>query len=406
MRRENGRRSTAAADTDDGGAHRIFEGHPDRGTRDYRCGTRFSCVTDDLNYRVSDGLLLAPFADSAVAVDLIGERAHVLGPVATWLLSQPSPVDIADLAAEASTEQQEEVIESILDALDTLRTPGLINRNASYEFPEPPGDSTAPEPGAYTGRTHLVINRRIAFRSDDESIVTRIDSFLGGGTDETASRFFDVVIRDGLSLFAADQWRFENLDQLLFQLPTVLNDDAARTHGLAVIHTGAVRTPDGRVVLLTGPPNAGKSTLTAALVAAGCDYLGDESIGIDMTGAVHGYPKPLTLRSDTREILGIGESDSPHVDVGELRADALRVGGAARVDEILLVRYDPNHTGPLRSAPLDRIPAIEAVIANVLNLARGGEAGLEALCQLVESVPVVPFAHAGVETAVPAILES
>lgn len=362
-------------------------------------------MSDDPTYRVSDGLLLAPFAESAVVVDLIGEKTHVLGRAAAWLLSQESPVVIADLAADAPEEQRAELVESILDALDTLRTPGLVDRETPYVFPAPPGDSAAPTAGTVTGRTHAVIERRIAFRCDDETIVERIDAFLGGGIDEPATRFFDVVPHDdGVTLFAADEWEFTDLDQLFRQLPTVVNDDGARSHGVAVIHAGTVRTPDGRVIVLTGPPSAGKSTLTAALVAAGCDYLGDESIGVDLDGKVHGYPKPLTLRPDTRRILGIDDDDFPHLAVTDLRADTEQVNSAARVDEILLVRYDPDHSGMLSSRPLEPVPALEAVLGNVLNLARGGEAGLEAVCRLVESVPVVPFEHAGVEVAVPVIL--
>jgi len=33
--------------------------------------------------------------------------------------------------------------------------------------------------------------------------------------------------------------------------------------------------------VLPGAPDAGKSTLTAALVQAGCDYLDDELVGTD-----------------------------------------------------------------------------------------------------------------------------
>lgn len=364
-------------------------------------------VSDETTYRVSDGVLVSPFGETAVAVDLVTEKAHVLGAASAWLLSQKSPVDIASLIADAPEDDREELTESILDALDTLRTPGLVDRETSYEPPVPPDDAGGPEPGGHVGRTHAVIDRRIAFRSDDEGLVQRIDAFLGDAVDEPATRFFDAVPRgDGsITLFAADEWRFSSEERLLFQLPTVLNDDGARTHGVVVIHSGTVRTPDGRVLVLTGPPSAGKSTLTAALLAAGCDYLGDESIGVTADGTVLGYPKPLTLSADSCEVLGIPELGGPHVPPETIRANVERVVTADGIDEILLVRFDPAAAGASDRHALEPVAALEAVLANVLNLARSGEAGLETICRLVESVPVRPFVHAGVETAVPQLLD-
>jgi hypothetical protein len=37
-----------------------------------------------------------------------------------------------------------------------------------------------------------------------------------------------------------------------------------------------VRTPDGAVVVATGPIDAGKSMRMAALIRSGCDRIGDE----------------------------------------------------------------------------------------------------------------------------------
>lgn len=365
-------------------------------------------MSDASTYRVSEGILVSPFTDTAVAVDLVAEQAHVLGRAGAWLLTQDSPVDISSLVDTAPSEERGELTEMILDALDTLRIPGLVDRDSTYEFPEPPGEAGGPVPGSHTGRTHAVIDRRIAFRCDDPALLGRIDAFLGDGVDEAPTRFFDAIpTGDGrITLYAADQWDFPDEPALFFQLPTVLNDDGARTHGVIVIHSGCVRTPDGRVVVLTGPPNAGKSTLTGALVAAGCDYLGDESIGVDADGSVLGYPKPLTLSADSCAVLGIDATDGPHRLATELRGAAKSVVTAAGIDEILLVHYSPDHVGATFGPALEPFPALEAALANVLNLARAGEPGLETLCNLVESVPVRTLVHSGVDDAVPVILGS
>lgn len=364
-------------------------------------------MSNDTTYRISDGVLIAPFGDAAVAVDLTTEQAHALSRVGAWLLAQQSPVSIDALVADAPESERDELRDAVLDMVDTLRSSGLVERNEPYPWPEPFGATGGPRPGTTVGRTHAVIDRRIAFRSDDAGLVERVDRMLGDSVDEPATRFFDLVGGDDsgeITLYAADRWRFPSEGRLLRQLPTVLNDDGSHTHGAAVIHSGVVRTPDGRIIVMAAPPGAGKSTLTAALIAAGCDYLGDESIGVRPDGTVLGYPKPLTLGAESRRALGLDETDFPHTDVEELRGDVERVVEAAAVDEILLVRYDPDHTGMMSDRPLEPVAALEAVLANVLNLARAGEEGLEAVCNLVESVPVVPFTHPGVDEAVPVIL--
>lgn len=364
-------------------------------------------MTDPSTYRISDGVIVAPFADTAVAVDLTTEKAHVLGPAAAWLLVQDSPVSIDALLAAVPADERDELRDAILDTLDTLRTPGLVDREDAYGWPEPFGPGGAPTPASHIGVTHAVIDKRIAFRSDDSALVARIDAMLGDACDEPATRFFDVVVDPTsakIDVYAADQWSFGDEDALMSQLPVVLNDDGSHTNEVVVIHAGVVRTPDGRVIMLAAPPDAGKSTLVGALIAAGCDYLGDESVGIRPDGTVLGYPKPLTLDQNSRAVLGLDESDFPHVRPAELRGDVACVTTAARIDEILLVRYDPQHSGLMSAPPLAPAAALEAVLDNVLNLARAGESGLEAICNLVESVPVVPFTHSGVDGAVPVVL--
>lgn len=361
----------------------------------------------DTTLRVSDGVLVAPFLDTAVAVDLVTERAHVLSEGAALLMTQDQPASIDTLLSEVPEDQREPMAGMIDETLATLRASGLIDRAEDYDWLEPFAQGGGPTPGGHVGPTHAVIDQRIAFRSDDAALLGQVEAVLGDSVDEPATRFFDLVpdaASGKVTLYAADEWTFADEDQLLSYVPVVLNDDGSHTHGTAVIHSGVVRTPDGRVVMLTGPPDAGKSTLVGALVAAGCDYLGDESVGITPAGTLWGYPKPLTLSAASREVLGLEPSAFPHVRIEALRGDVERVAGAQRIDEILLVRYDSAHTGMMSGRPLEPVPALEAVLANVLNLARAGESGLEAICNLVESVPVVPFTHPGVDQAVPVIL--
>ena len=63
------------------------------------------------------------------------------------------------------------------------------------------------------------------------------------------------------------------------------------------VHAGVVGWR-GKAILIPGRSYSGKSTLVAALVAAGATYYSDEYAVLDERGRVHPYPKPLSLRAD------------------------------------------------------------------------------------------------------------
>src|SRR5882724_1270329 len=64
------------------------------------------------------------------------------------------------------------------------------------------------------------------------------------------------------------------------------------------VHAGVVGWR-GEAILIPGGSHSGKSTLVAALVAAGATYYSDEYAVLDERGRVHPYPKPLSLRANT-----------------------------------------------------------------------------------------------------------
>lgn len=75
--------------------------------------------------------------------------------------------------------------------------------------------------------------------------------------------------------------------------------------GLAVVHAGAVASPEGAVVFV-GPTGSGKSTLTAALAASGWPVVADDALAIEAGPAapvcLPGYPG-LRLWPDSLEAL-------------------------------------------------------------------------------------------------------
>ena len=73
---------------------------------------------------------------------------------------------------------------------------------------------------------------------------------------------------------------------------------AETAEGLVFVHAGVVAV-DGRAIVIPGPSRAGKSTLVAALVRAGAEYLSDEFAPLDAQGLVHAYRRAPNQRADS-----------------------------------------------------------------------------------------------------------
>ncbi len=73
------------------------------------------------------------------------------------------------------------------------------------------------------------------------------------------------------------------------------------------LHAGVISN-GGRAIAFPADSGGGKSTLTAACLLTGFDYVSDEALCIDVdTGSVVPYPKPLGLSEWSRKQLGIDE---------------------------------------------------------------------------------------------------
>lgn len=338
----------------------------------------------------SPGVSIAPFGDGAIVFDAVAEKAHRIEGFAAYVLD--TVMGCGAIGYDGG-------------CVATLTDLGLLGRTVAPA--EPPGTLTptitTPDPAWSTGRTHAYLDHRLVFCGPDPGLLSEIDAHLGDRTatiDGSPTVHFGVVPRPGgrIDYFDTSHWDFTDRDQLLWQLPGALNVFMARSESLVVLHAGAVRTPDGAVVAVTGPVDAGKSTLIGALVRAGCDYVGDESTGIHPdTLHAWGYPKPLTLDPTSQHLVGLDHTDavpSPvmHRRAAEIRPGTVCVGGdAGAVDLVVEVSYRAGAT--YSAAPLEAGDAIRVLMTNTLNLVRVGTPGLEALARMAESVPVVHVSH-------------
>lgn len=266
-----------------------------------------------------------------------------------------------------------------------------------------------------TGRTHRVIDHQIVFRSVDANLLAQIDAFLGTGIEQSSSAdvadnrdviYFDIIEDDetgDVTVRSDTVHTFTDRRAALDELPTLLNQYAVWSHDCVTLHAGAVRSPDGEIVLIAGESGSGKSTLTATFVKHGYDYLGDEAIGIRLgTLVAVGYPKPLSIRQSSRGVLGLGDErtdgggrrwgSTTNVNPVVLRADVHSLSGeVGSISRVLLPTFVDG--ADLSVELLEPYGAVVALLANTFNLARIGQHGFDTLADLANAVSVYEVVH-------------
>ncbi|MCO5321160.1 MAG: hypothetical protein M9922_07150 [Microthrixaceae bacterium] len=355
-------------------------------------------MTDSQPLRRSEGLLLAPFNGGLCVYDLTDDSVHILGPAAARVMAA-LPTDIASLlsvAHEIAEPGTPDPSADVVAGIQTLAALGVVNRDRSYVPVGLVRGSIREHDGSHTGASHDVLDQVLAFRSHDRELLEQIDRFIGvNAEDKPPTVYFDAEPRSdgGIDLFAAEHWPFPTRRGFFVQLPGVIHDFAPRSCSEIVFHAGAVRISERRVILLAGATERGKSTLVAALVQAGCDYMGEEMTGV-RAGTLNAlcYPTPLALDRTSRELLGLVRSDSPNVDPRELNAEVVPLSGEVDpVREVILPVFNPEVDRSVeRLGPID---ALKALVENATNLGRAGDTGFATLCSMAEDIPVTRIVH-------------
>ncbi len=370
-------------------------------------------VIDGTFPRVSTDVLIGCTAAGGAAYDKVTETLHHLGLAGILVLeacdgTTPIGERVAEWAGAAGLDPVD-LEATVRTHVDELVARGLCTRTTNAESRPVRSGSCASDHGAHRGVVHGVLDHGIAFCSDDAALIERVDTYLGSGDPgREPDTLFDLVpdAAGGVLLRTDDDWDFPSADQLLRQVCGVMNEYASRTRTMAALHAAGLRTPDGDVVLVSGPPDAGKTTLAAGLVAAGWDYLGDESVGLAPgTLDAVGYPKPLTLSATSRRALGIDERAVwPDVGPETIRGDVVRCHGrVGPIVGMVFVRYDPGAPSDVTLEPLTGTDALDAVCSATLNLGGIDALDFQTLCDLADTVPVTRLIHRDVVAAVPAV---
>lgn len=165
---------------------------------------------------------------------------------------------------------------------------------------------------------------------------------------------------------------------------------AAQTDQAVFVHAGVVRW-NGKALVLPGASHSGKSTLTAALVAAGATYYSDEYAVLDLEGRIHAFPRQLRLRDD------IAAASYPVPSLPRNHSlDPLQLGW------VLNVRYTPN--GIWEPVVLTPGQTLLALLQNTVAVRRQSEVTVRTLRRAIEGAAGWQSRRADAVNAAQAIL--
>ncbi|NND03065.1 MAG: hypothetical protein HKN91_09780 [Acidimicrobiia bacterium] len=170
---------------------------------------------------------------------------------------------------------------------------------------------------------------------------------------------------------------------------TALNRQAIDDYTGLALHAGVVAV-DGVAIAFPADSGGGKSTLTAACVRDGFEYVSDESLCIDpASAAVVLYPKPLGLSYWSRTQVGLDDSAlafPPGRGEGMATAEDLgsRVAtGEIRLAHVVLPVYGSN---PAQLAAEPAQTALAALLEHSFNHYKLGERAFMLAAQLANEV--------------------
>jgi hypothetical protein len=257
---------------------------------------------------IADGLSAVAFAGGTSILDERRQRVHVCNETAgaMWrMLAEGLPeADVVAALAEHYAVPRELVAYDLASARSQWREAGLLREGedagsspgvAARDSPnrgEP--RSNAYELGGFafelSGDEAVVLDHLEAtlepFRSDEDSPRCRVEV----GTDSSAAPF--VLLEDGI-----ERLRCANAAEMIggvfqFLLQRVRPD----SEWMALIHAAAVRSPDGRAIVLPGDGGSGKSTLAAWLSRRGFGFLADDMVALDTRDRVVPWPLPHSIK--------------------------------------------------------------------------------------------------------------
>lgn len=361
--------------------------------------------------RRSAGVVSSPLADQVVVHDPRRGVVHLLNAAGAVVWDacdgQTTAAGLVDLISDVTGADPAAVAADVASHVTRLEREGLVGREEPAPEPwRPPSELIE---GHRSTRSFAVLDDAVAFRSDDAGLVAAINDLLASlVADRPPTALYGITTREAGAIRVVGRGHDEVVTSrsgLLELVPSLLNRVATSSTSCLAVHSAAVGSPSGSVLLLPAPSGAGKSTLAAALVQRGWDYLTDEAVGVRPTLDAVAYPKPLALDAASRAVIGLRADLGPHVRPDELRRRAaVAVDAVARVGAVLFPAFRSGATSTV-VVPMTPGEAVIELASHALNLAATGQIGLDALAAVAGGVPSARLVHGGVDRAAPLITQ-
>lgn len=231
-------------------------------------------------------------------------------------------------------------------------------------------------------RPYEILGTAFRIRSDDPSTARHVGDLLkpfrGSQRPRASDQHLFSLVSRGLSedgyrkLYGGDRlvYRTEHRGSLLNRLMAELNIRALEGVPDLACHAGVVSL-EGRAVAFPAPSGGGKSTLVAACLLAGFDYVSDEALCVEFGSAeVVPYPKPLRLSAWSLRRLELLDSPFSVGAQGEALVTAERdLGGrlASRPLSLHAVVLPEPGPGPSRLTEMGRAEIVSRLLRYSFN---------------------------------------
>jgi hypothetical protein len=368
----------------------------------------------------SDRLLVVAPNGMVVALDAGGRRL--------WeaLEAGCSEDDLVEASVRHGNVSSDLARANVSRALASWRALGLVNLTAGKVDPAPVAPPVTARP---CGRTpeldavYLVGDRPVRVRCDDGVVAGVIEAACRTcrvGPIEVGLATVDVVEQEGWFVVRADDAVLARADDRTANralarhwcLTGLLESARRPRRWLGILHASAVAA-DGRSVVFPGARGAGKSTLAAALVAAGAAFVTDDDAPLEQASwLVWPVPYAPGIKSGSWRALGhyypdlqerpVHELSGLHIRYLELEAARrMPLNQGVAVEALVFPRYRPG--AGLEQRPITAAEALAGLCHTRSLLDRDPDMLAETI-RWVESVPAYRLIYGDLERAIERVL--